>query len=371
MVANPLTTALIGCGQIADAHLQELSRIPTASVAAVCDVHMDLARQAAARFGVPWVFDNVERMLAETRPDVVHITTPPHTHRPLALGCLDAGAHVYVEKPFTVDTAQAEEVMHAAETRGLRVCLGHDQLFDPAWQECRSRVAAGEVGEIVHVDALQGYDLDGPFGRVLHDDTSHWVHRLPGGLFQNVMSHALARILDLIPDEPVDVSARWFPASRSAGFPTELRVLLFGARSTAALTFSSRARPTRRVTRVFGSRCTLEVDLDSRTVTVDRSGSWPGPLGKVELVWRRFAQARRHLTAGLVRLGRSDLHYFEGMHVLFEHFYRSIAADAEMPVPHADALRTTRVMDAVFESCRQAQAAGDWWRRELRQGSAA
>ena len=148
MVANPLTTALIGCGQIADAHLQELSRIPTASVAAVCDVHMDLARQAAARFGVPRVFDNVERMLAETRPDVVHITTPPHTHRPLALGCLDAGAHVYVEKPFTVDIAQAEEVMHAAETRRLRVCLGHDQLFDPAWQECRSRVAAGEVGEI-------------------------------------------------------------------------------------------------------------------------------------------------------------------------------------------------------------------------------
>jgi predicted dehydrogenase len=371
MVPKALTTALVGCGQIADAHLQELGRIPTASVAAVCDAHMDLARQASARFGVPWVFDDVERMLAETRPDVVHITTPPHTHRSLSLRCLAAGAHVYVEKPFTVDGAEANEVIQAAETRGLRVCLGHDQLFDPAWQECRSRVAAGEVGEIVHVDALQGYDLDGPFGRVLQDDTLHWVHRLPGGLFQNVMSHALARILDLIPDEPVAVSARWFPTDLSAGFPTELRVLMFGSRSTAALTFSSRARPTRRVTRVFGSRCTLEVDLDSRTVTIDRSGSLPGALGKVELVWRRFAQARRHLTTALVRLGRCDLHYFEGMHVLFDHFYRSIAAGAAMPIPHTDALRTTRVMDAVFESCRQAQGGGEAWRHQLRHGSAA
>ncbi len=370
MSSKPVTVALIGCGQIADAHLQELRRIRTASVAAVCDVHLDVARQAAMRFAVPRATDDVQRMLDEVRPDVVHITTPPHTHHALALQCLAAGTHVYVEKPFTVDSGEAEEIIATADKRGLRVCLGHDQLFDPAWQECHRRVSSGDAGEVVHVEALQGYDLTGPFGRLLQDDTTHWIHRLPGRLFQNVMSHALVRILDLMPDERPAVSARWFASDVRASFPTELRVSLFGAACTGALTFSSRVRPTRRITRVFGTRCVLDVDLDARAVTSDVAAVLPGALGKTELAWRRLVQSRRHLATILGRLSRCDLHYFEGMHVLFERFYEAVTTGGAMPVPHADALRTTRVMDAVFESCRQAESVGDA-RRVAFTGSAA
>lgn len=356
-----MNIALIGCGQIADAHLQEIRRIPTARVVAVCDQHLDLARQAAMRFGVERMFDSSARMLAETRPHVVHVTTPPHTHRALVLQCLAAGAHVYVEKPFTVDADEAMDIIAAAEARRLRVCLGHDQLFDPIWQECRQRVMTGEIGAVVHIDAVQGYDLDGPFGRLLQDDASHWVHRLPGGLFQNVMSHALARILDFMPGPLPAVQGRWF--SRRVGngagtgvgadhtFPTELRVMLFGHRCTGTLTFTSAARPTRRVTRILGTRRSLEIDLDARSLTIDRPTRLPGPFAKVELTWQRFAAAGRSLSRNLTRLRRADLHYFEGMHTLFAQFYHAIATGAPTPVSHAEAIRTTQVMDAVFASC--------------------
>ena len=271
-----LRVALVGCGQIADAHLQELRRTPAVSIVAVCDQHNELARQAAVRFGVDMAFDNVAGMLAASRPDVVHVTTPPQSHRPLVLQCLAAGAHVYVEKPFTLDACEAEEVVAAAEARELLVCVGHDQLFDPAWQECRRRVSSGDVGEVVHVDAVQHYDLEGPFGRLLNDDPAHWVHRLPGGLFQNVMSHALARILDFMPGRLPEVYARWFSRKSDERFPSELRVLLFGETCTGVLTFSSAVRPVRKLTRVYGTRSTLEVDLDARSVTVDRAASLPG-----------------------------------------------------------------------------------------------
>ncbi|HJZ75340.1 MAG TPA: Gfo/Idh/MocA family oxidoreductase [Vicinamibacterales bacterium] len=355
MTSNCLRTALIGCGQIADAHLQELRRVPRATVVAVCDLHIDLARQAATRFDVPRSFDDVSKMLAETRPDVVHITTPPHSHRALAMQCLSAGAHVYVEKPFTVDALEAAEVIAAAEGRGLRVCLGHDQLFDPAWQECAQRVAVGEAGRVVHVEALQAYDLAGPFGRQLQDDAAHWVHRLPGGLFQNVISHALARILAFIPDQLPEVSAHCFTVGGSA-FPTELRVLLVGESCTGALTFSTRVRPLHRMTWVFGTRGALAVDLDARTVTVDRTAALPGALATVETTWRRLTQARRHVAANLARMARGDLHYFEGMHTLFGRFYEAILTGGPMPVLHEDALRATRVMDVVFQSCRRSAA---------------
>src|SRR5258708_21790211 len=103
MSGRKLRVALIGCGQIADAHLGEIRKIPRAELVAVCDRERDLALQAAARFGVAGVFDDVSQMLASAKPDVVHITTPPHTHRPLATEVLEAGAHAYVEKPFAVD----------------------------------------------------------------------------------------------------------------------------------------------------------------------------------------------------------------------------------------------------------------------------
>ena len=60
-----LRIALIGCGQIADAHLQEIRKIDSAEAVAVCDRHPDLARQAAARFGVPGVFDDLGRIPAQ------------------------------------------------------------------------------------------------------------------------------------------------------------------------------------------------------------------------------------------------------------------------------------------------------------------
>ena len=86
-----LRIALIGCGQIADAHLQELRKIDRATVVAVCDRHVDLARQAAARFEVDRYYDDAATMLRELKPDVVHITTPAQTHAPLAMQALQAG----------------------------------------------------------------------------------------------------------------------------------------------------------------------------------------------------------------------------------------------------------------------------------------
>jgi hypothetical protein len=88
-------------------------------------------------------------------------------------------------------------------------------------------------------------------------------------------------------------------------------------------------------------------------VTADRAAALPGALAKTELAWRRFTQARRNLTANLARMGRCDLHYFEGMHTLFGRFYDAILTGRPTPVPHDDAIRTTRVMDAVFDSCRR------------------
>jgi predicted dehydrogenase len=345
--------ALVGCGQIADAHLQEIRKVRGARLVGVCDRHPELARQVAARFGVPAHYDDLGRMLAEARPDVLHVTTPPHTHRAVALQGFAAGAHVYVEKPFTPTTRDADDILAAARDRGRLVCVGHDQLFDPAWEECRRRHRRGEFGRVLHVESAQGYNLDGPFGQALVDDPDHWVHRLPGGLFQNVISHALYRITEFLPDEAPRVWATWFGALGPAGVPTELRVFLQGAEVTATLCFSAAVRPVQRVTRVYGDRGSVEVDLDARAVRRLRAPGLPGPFGKLDVPACQVREAAGTLLRNLRRLLGSDLHYFAGMNRLFGLFYRAALDGGPPPIPYPEIRRVTAIMDAIFDECRK------------------
>ena len=352
MTDSKLKVALVGCGQIADAHLGEIRRILCARAVAVCDQYLDLAKQAAARFGVPGVFTDLGKMLAEVRPDVLHVATPPHTHCPLTLQALAAGLHVYVEKPFTVDVTEAEEVLAAAVAAERLVCVGHDQLYDPAWQECRELYQRGELGEVVHVDAVLGYDLAGPYGRVTASDPDHWVHRLPGKFFHNTIAHALYKITDFLLDEEPRIFATWFGALPGTDCPTELRVFLQGADVTANLLSSSAIEPSQRVTRVYGTRRVVEVDLDGRLLRQARAPTLRGPLVKLELPWRQKREAGRSFRRNLWSFLRSRLHYFTGMHRLLTEFYQSIRTHGEPPIPYAEIRRLTVMMDQIFRSCR-------------------
>src|SRR5215218_2753010 len=130
-----LKIAIVGCGQIAYAHLQEIAHLPGAPTVAVCDINRDIAGQAAARFGGPAVFDDLSEMLRVAAPDVVHVTIPAHVRAQVVRRCLAAGAHVYVEKPVAMDAAELEALYRDADRYGRLLCPGHDQLFDPAWMD--------------------------------------------------------------------------------------------------------------------------------------------------------------------------------------------------------------------------------------------
>ena len=356
MSGRTLRIALVGCGQIADAHLQEVRKVPGAEMVAVCDQLAPLAEQAAARFEVKGAFTNLSEMIEKARPDVLHVTTPPHTHRPIALAAFAAGVHAYIEKPFSMDAAEADEILAAAATARVKVCVGHDQLFDPIWQECRRIYDRGELGRIVHVESIQGYDLSGPFGQLLAEP-DHWLHRLPGGLFQNTISHALYKITDFLTDEapPPRIMAEWRDLHK-IGSPTDLRATLWGADLTGNLVFTTLAKPLQRVVRLFGTRQILEVDFDAQIIRRSRSASMPGAFAKLEMPYRQWREAAGSLIRNMRRFLRYDIHYFAGMRALFTAFYESIRQDRPSPIPPREIRRVTAIMEDIFAHCRQREA---------------
>ncbi len=345
-----LRIAVVGCGQIADAHLQEIAKVKGAHAVAVCDREPDLAYQAAARFDIPHQYDDLDRMLAEIKPDVVHLTTPPHTHFPLAVSCIRQGSHVYVEKPLALDAEETRRLLEIAVAENRLVCVGHDHFFDPVWLRALQFVNSGQLGAPVHIESQQGYDPGGPFGRLLQTDPQHWIHRLPGGVFQNVISHAVSKVTPFLLDEHPELQATAFAGYDGFVLPTELRVVLKGRSVTANLTLLSRAKPVQRVVRIYGSKAGIEVDFDTGLIRQIRAAQLPGALGRIEAPLRQLSEAAKNAAHALSRFARSDIHYFAGMQNLFGAFYEAVRAGAAPPISYDEIQRVANIMDAIFAS---------------------
>ena len=359
----PLKIAIVGCGKIADAHAAQIGRIPGCDIVGVCDREELMARQLSERFPVRACYTDVDEMLSRQRPDVVHVTTPPQAHFPVAHRCLEQGCHVYVEKPFTMNTAEAEALVELALTRNLKLTVGHDAQFSHAAIALRQLVADGRLGGApVHMESYYGYELGGVYGNALLGDKQHWVRRLPGKLLQNVISHGIARVAEYLVGDAVEVVAHSFtsPELRRMGeteIVDELRVVIRdSADTTAYFTFSSRMRPSLHLFRVYGPRHGAILDEDQQTVIHLRGQRFKSYVEKLappllcarQYVGNFWRNSRRFLAR--------DFHVDSGKKHLFEAFYRSLSGGTP-PIPYREILLTSRIMDSIFAQVHGAQPA--------------
>src|SRR6266403_319786 len=205
-----LRIAIIGCGKVADQHVQAIHRIPDCSIVALCDRELLMAKQLGERFGVSECFSDLTEMLRETNPDVVHITTPPQSHFSLAKQCLEFGSHVYLEKPFTVVADEAESLIQLADRRDLRITAGHNLQFTLEMLKMRRLVQAGFLGgKPVHLESIFSYDLGhNNYVAPLLGTRRHWVRQLPGQLLHNLISRGIAKLVEFLEDDLVEIVAR-------------------------------------------------------------------------------------------------------------------------------------------------------------------
>jgi len=119
--------------------------------------------------------------------DLVDICTPPQTHAPLAVQAMGKGHSVLIEKPMTMTTKDAEEIVKCQEITGMKVGIIHNWLFEPPVLEAISLVEKGFLGEItnVNIETLSTkYDS-------MASNEHHWCHSLPGGRFSEMLAHPI------------------------------------------------------------------------------------------------------------------------------------------------------------------------------------
>ena len=151
-------------------------------------------------------------MLDAVKLDVVHITTPPPSHYQLGKMCLEAGCNVYIEKPFTLNTSEAEDLIELADQKRLKIMAGHNAQFTHAMVRMRELVKRGYLGgKPVHMESYYCYDFgDESYAKALLGDSDHWVRKLPGSLLQNIISHGISKIAEFLPGDNPEVIAHGF-----------------------------------------------------------------------------------------------------------------------------------------------------------------
>jgi predicted dehydrogenase len=346
-------------------HAMQIRRVQGSRLVGVCDREKLMADQLAERFEVPGSFDDVDQLLKQTRPDVVHITTPPQSHFELARKCLNAGCHVYVEKPFSIDLQEARAMIALAEESGLKITAGHNVQFSPEMIRMRELVMKGRLGGgPIHIESVFSYNLgDASYVKSLLGDENHWVRALPGKLLQNVISHGIAKIAEFFESTEVAVTAHGFtsPMLRSigeTGITDELRVIISDNRkSTAYFTFTTQLAPPVQELRVYGTKGAIIVDNVHRTVLElnQRNSDFKSYLNFFVPPFKMAQQYVRNLWSNVTSFVKADAHMDAGMKNLIDAFYRSIQSGGPLPISYREILFTAGVMDDIFRQLNAAE----------------
>jgi nucleoside-diphosphate-sugar epimerase/predicted dehydrogenase len=202
--SSTLKVGLLGAGYILDSHARAVQGTPGVRLHAIADLSAGRARAAAERFGCPNALDSLAAMIA-TGIDAVHILTPPQYHHESVRQALDAGVHVFSEKPFVLKSAQAIELAALAKARGKALAVSHNFLFARAYERLRADYRAGFFGPLSRVELTWQF----PLGQLAAGPVGGWLTAEPGNIFHELGPHLVAFAVDLLgPIEILEVVTR-------------------------------------------------------------------------------------------------------------------------------------------------------------------
>jgi len=143
--------AVIGSGRLGLVHANNLIRnIPEAEVKYIVTSRQETAKKAAKELGIPNWTNQIEDVLEDESIDAVVIGTPTSTHAELILKAAKYKKHVFVDKPITRTTEEADEVIASIQKNQIICQVGFMRRFDPAYADAKRRIERGDIGQPIH-----------------------------------------------------------------------------------------------------------------------------------------------------------------------------------------------------------------------------
>lgn len=144
---------LVGCGNICDIYFTQCAMLEAVEIVACADLELDRAKDKAKQHGIQRAC-STEELLAMDDVEIVLNLTVPQAHMPVSMAALEAGKHVYTEKPLTVALEDGQKLLATAEKKGLRIGSAPDTFMGAGLQTCRKLIDDGWIGQPVSATAF-------------------------------------------------------------------------------------------------------------------------------------------------------------------------------------------------------------------------
>lgn len=159
-----IRVAVVGCGYIANYHVRGLQTIPDVEVAAVVGLPLEAAQAFAGKYAIAEATDDVTTLYGRNDIDAVVIGTPNKFHAPFAIGFLNGGKDVFLEKPMAMSAEEGLTIKQAADKNNKLVMTGHMWRFDTDVNFVKDVVDSGQLGSIVKTKGYGIHENWGPAG---------------------------------------------------------------------------------------------------------------------------------------------------------------------------------------------------------------
>jgi len=199
-MAEKIRWGILGCGNIARKFAEGLSAVGDAELAAVGSRTQAKAQAFADKFGAARAHDSYEALVADGEVDVVYVATPHALHKDNSILCLEAGKAVLCEKPFTINTVQARQVIDLARKKGLFLMEAMWTRFLPCLARVRQLLADGTIGEVRMIAADFGFRAG------VNPESRLFNPALGGGALLDVGVYTVSLASMVFGDEPGDVA---------------------------------------------------------------------------------------------------------------------------------------------------------------------
>jgi len=212
----PVRVGVVGCGIIAGRYVKDSAAFEQWQPVACADLDSELTESFAAEHGLRAL--SVDALISDPEVELVLNLTPPKAHAPLVRAALEAGKHVYTEKPLAATSAEGRELVAQADQRGLRLGCAPDTFLGSAYETGRRLIAEGAIGRPLGAAATML--VGGPDG---WHPNAEMFYRAGGGPLRDIAPDYLTALVSLLG-----------PITRVVGLvetPTPERVLGAGPRA--------------------------------------------------------------------------------------------------------------------------------------------
>ncbi len=287
------------------------------------------AREAAAQFAIPHVFDTTAELSRCSEVDAVLVTTPNASHLQDVLAALDAGKPVLCEKPMGIDADECRQMVEAARKAGLLLGVAQVFRFEESTAKFRGRVAAGDVGRPIFARA------EFSFPGIGHQRT--WMNDRSisgGGPIADIGVHCIDALRFILQDEPNRVTTVGRSDEHSGDVEAAAVVTLeFEQGTLATVSVSTRAQ----------YRTPLEIVGDAGTLRADDALNVERPV-KIEL-WRDGKCTAEDVVSNRLAYAKQ-----------VERFARAVEGFEQFPAPGEEGWRNQLILDAAYLSLRSGRA---------------